>query len=282
MPLAPQPPTDVAWTLRTTAALQSQGYTQRQIARAVRDGHLIRVRRGHFVLPGLPAPVLSAAELGTRLDCLSLLAARGVFVLHTQPLHVQVDPLASRRPHPVGAVRRHWRPTDASDDALMVPVVEALVQSVRCQPPRAAVATLDSAWHLGLVDAEGVAEVFARLPAKYAALRPLLDRRAEAGTESIARLMLRGLGCDVRLQVQIDGVGRVDLLVDGWLIVECDSEQFHSGWREHKNDRRRDLAALALGYTTVRLLAEDLLFHPDRVLRALRATVDRGATVRNS
>ena len=34
------------------------------------------------------------------------------------------------------------------------------------------------------------------------------------------RLMLRGLGCQIEVQVVIPGVGRVDFVVDGWLIVE--------------------------------------------------------------
>ena len=38
------------------------------------------------------------------------------------------------------------------------------------------------------------------------------------------------LGCDIALQVEFDGVGRVDLVLDGWLVVECDSKQFHASW----------------------------------------------------
>ena len=76
--------------------------------------------------------------------------------------------------------------------------------------------------------------------------------------------------------MQIDGVGRVDFVVDGWLIVECDSEAHHAGWAAQRRDRRRDLAAAALGYTTVRPLAEDILFHRDQVAESLRAVLTRG------
>ena len=87
------------------------------------------------------------------------------------------------------------------------------------------------------------------------------------------RLLLRGLGCHVDVQVAIRGVGRVDLVVDGWLIVECDSKAYHEGWEKQKEDRRRDLAAAARGYTTVRILAEDVLYRRDLVLERMKAVL---------
>ena len=89
-------------------------------------------------------------------------------------------------------------------------------------------------------------------------------------------MMLRGLGCRVELQVSIDGVGRVDFVVDGWLIIECDSREFHEGWEAQKRDRRRDIAAAALGYTTIRPIAEDILGAPEHVLAELKRILARG------
>ncbi|WP_054680942.1 DUF559 domain-containing protein [Microbacterium sp. No. 7] len=65
----------------------------------------------------------------------------------------------------------------------------------------------------------------------------------------------------------------MDFVVDGWLIVECDSKAHHEGWDRQREDRRRDLAAAALGYTTIRPLAEDLFHRPDIVLAAVRGLV---------
>lgn len=220
--------------------------------------------------------VVEAARLGGRLDCVSLLQTLGVFVHRQSGLHVQQDAHASRRPPAPKDVRYHWRSSAASHESAVADLVEALVQAVRCQTPRSAVATLDSAWHLCLVDEGGITDVFARLPRRFSVLRGLLDRRSESGIESLVRLLLRSIGCHVELQVPIDGVGRVDLLVDGWLVVECDSERFHSDWRALKSDRRRDLAALERGFVPVRLLAEDVLFHHDRVRASLERLVRRG------
>ncbi len=260
----------------TTHELHAAGWTRRALNRAVADGVLTRVRQGRFVAAGAHDDIVAAARLGGRLDCVTLLALRGVFVHHHSHRHVQQDPLASRRPPAPRDVIYHWRLSSASRDRAAVDVVEALAQAIRCQPPRSAVATLDNAWHLGLVDEADIGEVFARVPL---ASTPFAHCwiACRSGDRIAGRLFLRQLGCRIELQVEIDGVGRVDLLVDGWLIVECDSEQFHSGWHVHKKDRRRDMAALERGYATLRLLAEDILYHPDRVRAALERILGHGA-----
>lgn len=256
--------------------LRASGWSKSQIARAVEVGSLVRLRRGKFVPAGTQPDLVAAARLGGRLDCVSLLRNLGVFVLDSGPLHIQIDPVASRVPERTPGVVAHWKPTTEARESLTTEFIEALVQAVRCQDPRSAIATLDSAMHLGLLDDRDLAEVFARLPRRHRVLRALVDRRSESGPESLVRLILRSLGCAFEVQVRIRGVGRVDFVVDGWLIIECDSEEFHSGWAAQKRDRRRDAAAAALGFTTVRLLAEDIMWSRDHVTRQLRQILDHG------
>lgn len=258
------------------ATLAARGLTPRACARLVRAGRLVRVRRGRLLPPDTHPELLRAGRLGGRLDCVSLLAAVGVFVRERGTLHVQFDKGASRLPARDRAVIAHWRRSDAPQSSPAAHVIEALAQACRCQAPRDAIATLDSAWHHGIVDEAGVGAVFTLLPRAYRRLRGLLDRRAESGTESLVRLALRGWGCQVDVQVEIAGVGRVDLVVDGWLIIECDSRAHHDGWNAARRDRRRDLAAAALGFTTVRPIAEDILGDPERVFALLKATIAHG------
>jgi very-short-patch-repair endonuclease len=246
--------------------------SRREIERRVAESQLIRVRRGRYLDGDCPAPLVEAARQGGRLDCISLLSELGVFVLECAALHLQMDHGATRVSRSSGVVR-HWRASRVDAGRLATDIVEALAQACRCQPPRAAVATLDSAWHLRLVGDDDIADVFARLPARYGVLRGMLDARSEAGPESLVRMMIVLMGASVELQVVIAGVGRVDLVVDGWLIIECDSRAHHDGWEAHRRDRRRDLAAAALGYTTIRPLAEDIMYDPDTVATAIRATL---------
>ena len=93
------------------------------------------------------------------------------------------------------------------------------------------------------------------------------------------RLILRSIGCVFDVQVVIAGVGRVDFVVNGWLIIECDSEEHHSSWADQKRDRRRDQAAAARGYATYRPIAEDILWHSDEVRAAIVGLLAARATI---
>lgn len=152
-------------------------------------------------------------------------------------------------------------------------MADALAQAVRCQDARAAVATVDSVLHLGMLTWEEVRDVFSGLPVRYAVILRLVDASAESGTETFMRLVLRQLGLRYETQVEIPGVGRLDFLVEGWLIVECDSKAHHEGWAKQRRDRRRDLAAARLGLCTLRPLAEDLLCDRPSVLKAVRGLI---------
>lgn len=250
--------------------LRARGLSRRQIERMLRGGRLVRVRKGRYVEQPANEQAIEAARLGGRLDCVSLLQALGVFVLARGELHLVVVPGSSRLGPVAGGAVRHWRTTRRGKRAA---VIEALAQACRCQAVPAAIATLDSAWHQGLVDAGALDEVFARLPKRYRVLRRRLDRRCESGPESLVRLMLWKLGCAYSPQVSIRGVGRVDFVVEGRLIVECDSREYHSDWNQQRKDYRRDLAAARQGFVTLRLTAEDILYRPDEVFLALRGAV---------
>lgn len=277
--------TDDASTLLTTCALTTaemarEGVSRRDLRRLVDAGILLRLRNGRYVPADTTAELVRAGRLGGRVDCLSLLVLLGVFVADCTTLHLQFEPGTTRLPARPPQVRAHWRPCAVPREALTSDIVSALAQACRCQGPREAVASLESAWYLGVVDEAGITEVFASLPLRFRRLRPLLDPRSESGTESLMRLILRTLGADIQVQVSIPGVGRVDFVVDGWLIVECDSRAHHEGWDAQRRDRRRDLAAAELGYTTVRPLAEDILFHRDAVLRSFGAILSHGGVRR--
>jgi very-short-patch-repair endonuclease len=262
--------------------LAEMGLTRHRVAVLVAAGALVRVRKGRYVTPDTHPSLTEAARYGGRLDCVSLLALLGVFVRENRASHLQFTPGTTRLPVRPRSVIAHWRTADVGVDALAVDVVGALVQACRCQSPRDAIATLDSAWHHGLIDEADVAEIFRRLPRRFRPVRGLLDPRSESGAETLMRLLLIGLGCEVELQVVLPGVGRVDLIVDGWLIVECDSRAFHEGWPAQMRDRRRDLAAAALGYTTIRPLAEDILYRREDILATIKAILAHPRTSRRA
>ena len=271
---------------RTRADLLRAGHTRRSIQAAVRRGELVHVRRDRYLSNDADDKFARAVRVGGRLTCLSLLSVLGVFVLRNRTLHVHVHPGASRLRNPQNPKKRlsaehrtrvilHWTNLmEVPGSSSAVHVLDALAHSVLCQPPRAAVATLDSALNKGLISTVQLGELFAALPTRFRMLAGLVDGRAESGPESLVRLMARMLGCDIQLQVKFEEVGRVDLVLDGWLVVECDSEQFHATWEAQVRDRERDLALASLGYATLRLTASTIMYRPDDALAALRGLIE--------
>ena len=174
---------DVTFRLIRTGALRADGWSERRIRAAVAAGDLARLRPGAYGHPWLPDPCRSAARIQGRVTCVSALALLGVFVLQTDGVHVHVPRTASRLPAADASIRRIHRRRllrTPHPDALLVEPIDALADAVRCQPPRAAVASIDSALQLGVLRVDELDELFSALPARYRPLRRLVDGRAES------------------------------------------------------------------------------------------------------
>lgn len=263
---------------QTTRDLLTSGLRKRDIAAAVATAQLIRPRIGNYLTAGAPEEVQEAVAVGGRLGCLSALRSYAVFVLSDAATHIHLPHSASRvHPKASGAVwHREALTRGTQKRATRVDVVDALVQSARCQGPREWIASVDSALHQRLIDDSDIDAIFANLPRRWRRMRLLIDRRAESGPETLVRLMARTVGFDIRLQVLFVGIGRVDLLLDGWLVVECDSKAHHQSWEQQLVDRRRDQQLAAIGHCVYRPVAEDILYHPDLVTAALRGLREAG------
>ncbi|RNE62640.1 endonuclease domain-containing protein [Cryobacterium tepidiphilum] len=266
----------------TTAQLLAAGATSKSLHAAVDNQYLVRARRGQYVLPGTDRHILEAVRLGGRLGCIAALADGGVFAFDASTTHIHLPPHATRlrSPHdrfqPLNRANRkgvqlHWdRLTDitgGSEYAVGLP--DALIQSFRCQEPRFALASLDNALHLGLVRPWQVPGIFAELPERLRYLEQLVDGRSEAGQETVLRLLIHQAGWAFEIQVEIGGVGRVDIVVEGCVAVEADSRAFHDGWDKHVRDRTRDRDLAIAGYSSYRALYRDIMYHPELVVAAI-------------
>ncbi len=274
--------------VHSRAELLENGSSTRDITRAVRAGALVRLRRDHYAHPDIDPAVAEAVRVGGRVACVTVLQMLGVFVLRASGIHMHLHPHMSRiRPRLAPTTVMHW--TSRAGEATarhIVPLREAVRQSVTCQEPRAVIATLDSLLHLRLVTRAQLEELFAELPRRLHPILRLVDGSAESGPETYMRLILRTLGVRFQTQVPVPGVGRVDFVVEGWLIIECDSKKFHEGWTAQAADRARDIAAARLGYTTIRPLASDILFDSagvrEQIADIIRAFGRRGRRRRRS
>lgn len=255
--------------------LLNRGFTGRSITTSLKSGLLIRLRRDRYVRAGAPDDIAVAARIGGRITCLTLLRMLGIFVLAATGVHLQVSHNSSRFAHGRAAGSRvHWANTAGHEFLHVTSIAEAILHAMRCQEPRAALGTLDSLLHHRLVSEEQLTSIFRGLPPRFHALLRLVDPSAESGPETFVRLMLRALGVSYETQVWLKGVGRVDFIVDGWLIIECDSREFHEGWKKQQEDRRRDIAAARLGFVTIRPLAADILYDSSSVQQTLSRIIE--------
>ncbi|GAB3397589.1 type IV toxin-antitoxin system AbiEi family antitoxin domain-containing protein [Schumannella luteola] len=271
----------------TRGELIATGLTGDRIAHEVHVGRLIRVRRGHYARPDDEADMIRAVRVGGRLACVSELRSRGIWVLDDGRLHVQVEPSRSRLRTPDDRFQRmadggdrvdckvHWtllhRPESAT--ASHVGLVDALIMSSRCLEPPAFLASLDSAVETRQLSRRDLGTVLASIPMTVGRQLSPVDGRAESGIETVVRDLALALGFDLRIQVDYAGIGRADLVIEGWIVVETDGHEHHHRESDVASDRRRDLLHAQAGRATLRFRYGQVIYSRRAIALALIAAV---------
>jgi hypothetical protein len=269
-------------TVASRLELMSAGATGHDLTVAVSSRRLVRIRRDHYALPATERPIQEAIRIGGRLGCVSALSHYGVFAFDTTFAHLHLGRDASRLRAPRNrfaslteqnrdGAELHWSPLLEPDGGTDVAIglKDALAQSLRCQHPWHAIASLDNALNQRLIDEADLAEIFASAPLRCHRLRAQLDGRSEAGQESVLRLIILAAGLHCDLQVVVARVGRVDLIVEGILALEADSRLAHDGWALHVRDRDRDLELARQGYMSLRPVYHRTMSTPNDVRDAV-------------
>jgi very-short-patch-repair endonuclease len=241
--------------------LQDKGVTDGRLRAAVRSGDLVR-RESVYALPDAPAAVVVAAQLGGRLTCASAAARLGLDILNPpDQTHVAVAHNSSRT-HDDAIVHRTGHGL-----GWLVTVPEALVHALGCLPTVDALVMVDSALRGKRVS---LADLRKRLIGPDSVRRrgvlDQADAKAGSAIETVARLAIRSAGLPVQSQVYIPDVGRVDLLVDGWLVVEIDGYAHHSSRDQFRNDRRRANLLAEKGFVLLRFSFEDVMHRSAQTL----------------
>lgn len=245
--------------------------SRRRLDQLVEAGSVVRLRRGVYCSPELPGGVQHAVRAGGVLGCVSAAQSFGLWHPSDARVHVHFDRSRSRR-RASGPVA-HWWPTVAAREPTRTSLVDSLAHVVRCQPRATAIAVIDSALYAGLVSERELHAILARVPMCRRIPTSLFDARSESGIESLVRVALVEAGLTCTSQVWIPGVGRVDLLVDGRVIVEVDGRRWHQG--EQSRDYGRDLAALASGLGVVRVDYTHAMTQAELVVGAVRQALRR-------
>jgi very-short-patch-repair endonuclease len=185
---------------------------------------------------------------GGVLSCASALTVHGVWMRHEPRLHVAVDHAAN---HSTGtAIVKHWARRSRPLGFVETPFT-AFSRFAKCGEPLDIVIAADSLLNRRLLTSEQVETILSRT-ARGRRLLGRVDGKAESGTETIVRSRLRADGIRLRSQVSIAGVGRVDFVVGGRLVIEVDSREWHDEPSQFERDRARDALLVARGYLVMR------------------------------
>ncbi|MFT4156438.1 MAG: DUF559 domain-containing protein [Microbacterium sp.] len=253
--------------------LQRLGISRKRIAQEVDTRRIERVRAGVFAAPRTDPDIRTAAAHGGALTCGSALRLHGVWVLDDEALHVWLGENGRRHPHPGCACTVHNFRGPTRFGA--VDVETALVHLHTCGGDEAFFAAFESAWNLGLLPRASRARVRLALPKSARWLVDVARGDAQSGLESLLRLRLHILGIRLECQVQIEGVGRVDFVVSGRLILEADGKENHDGPSKRHKDLVRDAAASRLGYETLHFDYAQIVYEWDGVQSAILAALAR-------
>lgn len=220
----------------TTADLRAAGCTVEQIRAEIAAGLLERVIRGWYCRPGTDRDAVRAMRLGGRLSRASALGLLGAWVPPRLGTHVGFPSHASGRWMRNGRavlpedVTVHWHPKAASTGSAfaVTPMARSIEDLLLCQPPHVVVAVLDSMLHRRLIQRNRVDALILAGPQRMRFVSGHLHGGSESGIESIVRFRLAAAGIVADVQVLVRGRYRVDLLVDGWLVLEIDGREPHS------------------------------------------------------
>jgi very-short-patch-repair endonuclease len=261
------------------------GETGYSIGKARHCGEIVRVRRAWYAEPNANPDVVLAVRVGGALSCRSALALAGVWVADDPAVHVGVAQNASRlrsagsakvsfADDPSGATI-HWTPWPGEIRRSVDSIALALAHYSTCQAPEMALVAIDCCLNRKLVKLAELRRVFRYFPRKSVRLLDLANPQSQSGLETLARYRLRSRGIHVRTQVEIDGVGHVDVVIGERLVLELDGYGFHATGEFFETDRRRDLALMEMGYRVLRLSYRQVMSEWSIAERVILALVRR-------
>ena len=271
-------PMDAINTLRglgsvaRTKELVDRGVSRRQIDHHLVRGEMLRLRTGVIALPDAPADFIAAVLSNGRVTCLSAAKVYDLWSLHPPTgLHLSCR---HGHGHGTGFTNHRELTVPVHPRAPLVGLVDVLIHALRCLPPLEAAVMVECALQRGDTVRSFLLD---RLPGDRngpaRAALGLVTCTAESPVEVVARVLFRGAGFHVEAQARLEGVGRVDFLLEGFLVVEVDGAAFHSDRRALRRDLHRNNKTIAGGYLVLRYSYEDIMFHPDDVLREVRGVL---------
>ena len=252
-----------------TAQLLSAGYSRRDIGHLT-DRGATQPRRGIFLAPDCDVDLAAAIQHNGRLTCASAAAHYGLW-LRKPPARLH---LACNHGHGNGFVRHRTVRFEGHPELPVAAVEDVALHALGCLAPPSSTALATSAIRLHGVPLELLrSQLRGDRSAPVRRALQELDLRAESIVEVDAQHLFRSNGIGFEAQVLLPGIGRVDFLLAGFLIVEIDGFAFHSKRGDMLRDRHRNNTSTVQGFAVLRYMPEHIWFNPEKVMAEIKAVL---------
>lgn len=253
------------------------GVSTQRLRLAVAEGLIIRPHRGCYALPAARYEEIDATILrGVPCCVTALLAAEIPVIPWPDRTHIAIpDSRSLARPgiRPLERMVAH-RSLRYPLRTMRLPAV-ALDVASQCLEPAAQLASIEGAVRAGIVRPDVIDGFRMTSKARQEWLTRRMDLTSESPPETLVRVVLRDAGLDVRTQVHFPEIGRVDFVVNGAVVVECDGRTYHSDAEAFQHDRDRDRWLAIQGWPVLRFTYLDALLRPNVIVNDVRAVLWR-------
>ena len=243
--------------------LAQAGVPTVQIQAALSRGQLTRIARGVYASDDADATLRAIRSLPAEPACVSAAQLAGLWIVRApdEP-HVAV-------PHSRKYPGFHCHRTPGPPTLL-----DSVIMAMRCLPEPDGLAIVESAIVLNKISMPAVrARLGGRSDAHLQALLSMVVPQSQSVLECLARFYLRRAGFHVESQVNVPGMGHLDLMVDGRLGIETDGAEFHMDKQSFEEDRRRWNMTTKLGVPTL-VVSYSLVRHrPEEFVALVRETL---------
>ncbi len=237
--------------IATTKQLAREGISAFRIARAIEAGRIRRLRRGVYGCTHVSRLMARAASVGGALTCVSILREAGVWAGNSRTLHIQLPPGTAKPSAP--DITAHWEsPRFPMKSKWRAGRLQSIWRAIHCLDDENAIATLESALHLGFLSSSEAERIAVHAPRR---LRPGIDNletNSGSGNETIVHRRLQAAGYSTTAQAHVPGMGHEDLLIEQCVGLDVDGREWH-GEDRYEIDHARDLHVEGLGRHVLRI-----------------------------
>jgi len=248
--------------------LAAAGVSDFQLKTALSSGAVGRVSRGVYALPDADQRLIAIRSLPAEPTCVTAAQFAGLWVLKA-PKEQHVALTHSRR-YPGFVCHRVAAPPT---------LLDAVVQSLRCLPELDGLVIAESAVVLKGLELSALRQrLGGRNDARERRILASIVVQSQSIIECLARFHLRKAGLHVESQVNIPGMGHLDLMVDGRLGIETDGAGYHMDRESFEEDRRRWNVTTRLGVPTLVVSYSLIRYRPEEFVAMVRQALNRVAS----